>query len=187
MNGGGSFRLKKIFVLCLLAMAVLTGTAAAADTILHVVPPSGISRNVLTNMGVSLLAKAGYSEGFIIDIIHHKQTQFDVSAEGLAWLAGQGLSERIVRTMVANENKEQRTAIVPASIHVMTQPPSAVSTVSAPTAAASRTQKVPMQVSIEVAMPTPEPSPASWYVRGWEPDRWYVIPNVPMLAAAAAR
>jgi hypothetical protein len=185
MNGGGSFHLKKIFVLCSLAVAVLTGTAAAvaADTIPHVVPPSGISKNVLTNMGVALLAKAGYSEGFIIDIIHHKQTQFDVSAEGLAWLAGQGLSERIVRTMVANENKEQRTAIVPASIQVVTQPPSAVPTASATQAAASRTQKVPMQVSIGVAMPTPEPSPASWYVRSWEPDRWYIIPNIPMLAA----
>ncbi len=140
------------------------------------VPLSGLGRNVLTNQGVALLARSGYSEGFIIDMIFHKETQFDVSAEGLAWLAKQGLTERVVRAMVANERKEQSTAIVPASV-VVGQP------AYAPPASVTQTQTVatssgkPMNVEVEVTMPTPGPSQASWYMRGWDRDRWYLMPR----------
>lgn len=140
------------------------------------VPLSGLGRNVLTNQGVALLARSGYSEGFIIDMIFHKETQFDVSAEGLAWLAKQGLTERVVRAMVANERKEQSTAIVPASV-VVGQP------AYAPPASVTQTQTVatasgkPLNVEVEVTMPTPGPSQASWYMRGWDRDRWYLMPR----------
>jgi hypothetical protein len=75
---------------------------------------SPLLRNVLTNEGVAMLAQAGYTESFIIDMIHRKQTRFDVSPAGLAWLAEMGLTERIVRTMVANERKEDGAMMVPA-------------------------------------------------------------------------
>jgi len=149
--------------------------AQTAPAVMPAVPLSGLGRNVLTNQGVALLARSGYSEGFIIDMIFHKETQFDVSAEGLAWLAKQGLTERIVRAMVANERKEQSTAIVPASV-VVGQP-------AQMTPSVSQTQTVltaggkPVNVEVEVTMPTPGPSNTSWYTRGWDRDRWYLMPK----------
>ncbi|MBL8217946.1 MAG: hypothetical protein JNL62_01885 [Bryobacterales bacterium] len=156
----------------------LLGTiqAQTASATMPAVPLSGLGRNVLTNQGVALLARSGYSEGFIIDMIFHKETQFDVSAEGLAWLAKQGLTERVVRAMVANERKEQSTAIVPAAV-VVGQP----APVMAPSI--SQTQTVlaaggkPVNVEVEVTMPTPGPSNSSWYMRGWDRDRWYLMPK----------
>jgi hypothetical protein len=115
------------------------------------VPLNGIGRNVLTNQGVAMLARAGYSEGFIIDMIYQKQTQFDVSTDGLVFLAKEGLSERIVRTMVANERKQEIPAIAPAS------------------------------VSVAVSFTTPAASNSSGMVKGAERDRWFVVPNVPAL------
>ncbi len=136
---------------------------------------AGIARNVLTNHGVALLARAGYSEAFLIDLIHYKQTQFDVTAEGLVWLARQGLTERVIRAMVANENKEEQTAVVPALFTVT--PPSTSPPVQRPAV------QTPVNVAVPVSMPTPGPSLASWYVRDWHRDRWFLIPNVPVLAA----
>jgi hypothetical protein len=140
------------------------------------VPLSGIGRNVLTNQGVAMLARAGYSEGFIIDMIYHKQTQFDVSTDGLVWLAKEGLSERIVRTMVTNERKQEMTAIEPASI-IFTP-------ISSPTA--DREQK-PANVAFRVSFPTPVASKSSENVKGWERDRWYVVPNVPALTVPVVK
>ncbi|MBL8177920.1 MAG: hypothetical protein JNK48_24800 [Bryobacterales bacterium] len=140
------------------------------------VPLSGLGRNVLTNQGVALLARSGYSEGFIIDMIFHKETQFDVSAEGLAWLAKQGLTERIVRAMVANERKEQSTAVVPASV-VVGQPQAALTPVIAQSQTVATAGGKPVNVEVEVTMPSPGPSNASWHMRGWDRDRWYLMPR----------
>jgi hypothetical protein len=145
-----------------LTVGILTGEPVK-------VPLNGITKNVLTNQGVVMLAQAGYSEGFIIDMIYHKQTQFDVTADGLVFLAKEGLSERIVRVMVANERKEEMTPVIPVLINVSPLP-----------SQASRDQK-PGNVAIEVSLPTPAASNASWNVKGWERDRWYVVPNVPVL------
>lgn len=79
---------------------------------------SPLLRNVLTNEGIATMAQAGYTERFIIDMIHRKQTRFDVSPAGLAWLAQMGLTERIVRAMVANERKEDDTAILPGYLSI---------------------------------------------------------------------
>ena len=149
--------------------------AQTAPAMAPAVPLSGLGRNVLTNQGVALLARSGYSEGFIIDMIFHKETQFDVSAEGLAWLAKQGLTERIVRAMVANERKEQSTAIVPASVVVGTPPVANAAPVVAQSVATVNGK--PVNIEVEVTMPTPGPSNSSWYVRGWERDRWYAMPR----------
>jgi hypothetical protein len=137
------------------------------------VPPSGIRKNILTNPGVALLAQSGYSEGFILDMIYHKQTQFDVSAEGLAWLAKQGLSERIIRTMVANENKEEQTAIFPAMMSTSLPP------VNVPEPSMITRRRV--NVAMSPTLPTATAPTSSIEVRGWERDRWYSNPNVPLL------
>jgi len=144
-------------------------------------PLNGISKNVLTNPGVALLAQAGYSEGFIIDIIHHKQTQFDVSAEGLSWLAKQGLSERIVRVMVANERKDELTAILPTTtitVRAGSEPNS-----SGQMVATAEKRETP--VAVRVTMPTDPAYQSSSFVKGWERDRWYVVPNVPAISVSA--
>lgn len=164
-------------LLMVLACFLTIGSGVLAGQSLPV-PASGIRKNVLTNQGVVLLAQAGYSERFIIDLIFQKQTQFDVSVEGLAWLAKQGLSERIVRTMVANERKEEQTAILPASVAVV---PAGS---GADPAGSGREQRKNVQVAIPVTMPTSVPGEPSWYVRNaWEGDRWYIMPNIPYLSS----
>jgi hypothetical protein len=72
-------------------------------------------QNELTNEGIALLARAGYSESFLIDLIYQKPTRFDVSAEGLAWLADRGISERIVRVMIAAASLENVLTALPAA------------------------------------------------------------------------
>lgn len=60
-----------------------------------------VPRNVLTNQGVITLAKAGFDEEFVLDAIASSRTRFDTSVDGLADLVKQGLSERIIRMMMA--------------------------------------------------------------------------------------
>ena len=64
-----------------------------------------LPRRVLSNQGIVMLSAAGYSEEFLIILIQRKETRFDTTAEGLALLANHGVSERIIRCMLANENK----------------------------------------------------------------------------------
>jgi hypothetical protein len=64
-----------------------------------------LPRNALSNEGVALLAKAGFDEDFLITLIQHKQTHFDTTVEGLMFLAKHGVSERVIRCMLENENK----------------------------------------------------------------------------------
>ncbi|MBI4908975.1 MAG: hypothetical protein HY820_35470 [Acidobacteria bacterium] len=158
-------------------------------------PNGATTKNILTNQGVVALARAGYSEGFIIDIIYQKQTQFDVSVDGLAWLAKQGLSERVIRTMVTNERKEEQTAIVPATVQIVTQEQAPVQparlrrgnyveqTVAPPVTRRTEVQ-VPLPVIFPAPGPTSGPSQSSWYVKGYDRDKWYIVPNVPVLPAS---
>ncbi len=59
-----------------------------------------VGRNTLTNHGIVTLAKAGFNEEFIIDTILSSRTQFDTSVDGLADLAKQGITERLIRVMM---------------------------------------------------------------------------------------
>jgi hypothetical protein len=77
---------------------------------------------MLTNEGIVLLARAGFSDQFIMDMIRLKDTRFDVSAEGLAALAENGLTERLIRCMVAHERKfapDEARAGAPAAVPIM--------------------------------------------------------------------
>src|SRR5687768_15072092 len=68
---------------------------------------SVLPRHVLTNDGVIVLARAGLGEGLLVDLIRHKRTQFDTSAEALALLARQGLSENVLRAVVEKQEQLQ--------------------------------------------------------------------------------
>lgn len=178
---------------CLQVLLVLVAVSGhAADGVAMSDNPA--RRNVLTNQGVVLLAQAGYTESFVIDMIHHKQTNFDVSAEGLAWLARNGLSERVVRAMVANARKAEDTAILPATVQLApaaTPAPAATGFPGSPTpgyvpdwALARKTvttkslPEASVQVAVPVAFPNPAPSRLGWYVRDWYPEHWYTLPRV---------
>ena len=95
------------------SLAIVYGVALAQSAPRAVLggPPA-----VLTNQRVVLLAQAGYSEGSIIEIIKNKQSKFDVSPEGLTWLAQQGLTERIVGAMVVAERKQEMAPPLPFGI-----------------------------------------------------------------------
>jgi hypothetical protein len=56
-------------------------------------------QKTLTNHDVVVLAKAGFTEEFIIDSILAGKSHFDTSPSGLAELAKEGLNERVVRAM----------------------------------------------------------------------------------------
>jgi hypothetical protein len=61
---------------------------------------NNLHRNVLTNHDVVTLAKAGFDEDFLVNVIVSSRTHFDTSADALAALAEQGVTQRIVEVMM---------------------------------------------------------------------------------------
>jgi hypothetical protein len=57
------------------------------------------AQKILTNQDIAVLAKAGFTEEFIVNTIMSEKSHFDTSAAGLAELANEGLNERVVRAM----------------------------------------------------------------------------------------
>ncbi len=53
----------------------------------------------LTNDSVVTLAKAGFDELFILQLIRSSRTNFDTSVEGLVTLKKAGVSEELIRSM----------------------------------------------------------------------------------------
>ena len=61
---------------------------------------NNLRRNVLSNHDVITLAKAGFDEEFLVNVIVSSRTHFDTSADALAALAEQGVTQRIVEVMM---------------------------------------------------------------------------------------
>jgi hypothetical protein len=61
---------------------------------------NNLHRNVLSNHDVVTLAKAGFDEEFLINVIASSRTHFDTSADALAAMAEQGVTQRIVEVMM---------------------------------------------------------------------------------------
>ncbi len=61
---------------------------------------NNLHRNVLTNHDIVTLAKAGFDEEFLVNVIVSSRTHFDTSADALAALAEQGVTQRIVEVMM---------------------------------------------------------------------------------------
>jgi hypothetical protein len=72
-----------------------------------------LHRNVLSNHDVITLAKAGFNEEFLVNVIVCSRTHFDISPDALATLAEQGITQRIVEVMI-NPGAAASPAGVPA-------------------------------------------------------------------------
>lgn len=161
----------------LLFVSVLNLRASEeADSAVKALP-----RHVLTNEGIVALAEAGYDEAFLIDLILYKQTRFDTTVEGLTFLADNGISKRIVRYMIANENKSPGFPVTPAAAPAAEPSPR---TAAVTTRARLSRQKGPVP---ETNDPQSGPYVVAKHHLFW--NRWYVVNPSPTPAAppAAAR
>lgn len=79
-------------VLAALLLAILP--AAAQEYAL-----AQMAHQPLTNDNVVTLAKAGFDELFILELIRHSRTNFDTSVPGLVGLKQAGVSEELIRLM----------------------------------------------------------------------------------------
>lgn len=57
-------------------------------------------KSFLNNEGLVLLARAGYGEKFLTELVQSQPSRFDTSVEGLVFLAKNGMSERMVRCVI---------------------------------------------------------------------------------------
>ena len=70
-----------------------------------------LSRHVLTNDGVIMLAKAGFDELFIVERIRTSRTRFDTTVEGLVALKQAGVSEDLIRVLAAHDIRAYPLAV----------------------------------------------------------------------------
>lgn len=88
-------------------MRTLLGIAFAASLLAAETEEIPLARHVLTNEGLVVLARAGVGDSLLTDLIRHKRTQFDTSAEALALLARHGMSENVLRAVVEKQEQVQ--------------------------------------------------------------------------------
>lgn len=86
----------------ILSVLALASSLLAADPAPKSAAPP---KNLLTNEGVLLLAEAGLGERFLLELIEQKTSRFDTSAEALASLARQGLTENVLRALVRKQDQ----------------------------------------------------------------------------------
>ena len=105
-TGPAQFRRHRVDMKFVMGLRKFSGNGARILIILLAVPPSigsaqnsGIARNVLTDRDVVTLANAGFSEAFILRTIGTSPTKFDLTADALADLAKNGITEAIVQAM----------------------------------------------------------------------------------------
>jgi hypothetical protein len=65
-----------------------------------------LKQQPLTNDSVVTLAKAGFDELFILQLIHSSRTNFDTSVQGLVVLKQAGVSEDLIRMMAMPQPSE---------------------------------------------------------------------------------
>ncbi len=93
-------------MLCLLTCAALAAASDHAPS-----APAAVHERLLTNEGLVVLARAGYNERFLTELVMAQPSRFDTSVEGLVYLAKQGISEKLVRLIIARQRAaEQRDA-----------------------------------------------------------------------------
>src|SRR5580692_12319156 len=78
-----------------LCAVLLTVSLAAAQQF----TVAQLKQQPLTNENVVTLAKAGFDELFILQLIRSSRTNFDVSVQGLVGLKQAGVSEDLIRMM----------------------------------------------------------------------------------------
>ena len=63
------------------------------------------TRHLITNGSVVSLAKAGFDEGFIVELIQTSRTRLDASTAGLIELKKEGVSEDLIRFVALWERR----------------------------------------------------------------------------------
>jgi hypothetical protein len=79
----------------LLCAVLLTASFASAQQF----SVDQLKQQPLTNENVVTLAKAGFDELFILQLMHSSRTNFDTSVQGLVVLKQAGVSEELIRQM----------------------------------------------------------------------------------------
>src|SRR5580692_8359962 len=73
----------------------------------------------LTNENIVTLAKAGFDELFLLQLIHSSRTNFDTSVQGLVVLKQAGVSEELIRLMAMPQTT---TPAAPAAADPVSKP-----------------------------------------------------------------
>lgn len=157
------------YIAILFVFAAFTASAVlAADTpaVVTVRPEPVLPRDIMTNEGLVLLSDAGFSDSFIVVKIQLSRTRFDTSAEGLAALRRNSVSEELVLFILAHEARP-----------VVGVPPRAQAIV--PMKVVKQRVLVPIEQAPADAvsfLPSPVPVTAVRAKRSWWPwsrARWY--------------
>jgi len=97
-----------VVLVCFAAHPVTAESGVASPRGEASYPGNAIQRgDAINNEGLVVLARAGYNEKFLLDLIRTRDTRFDTSVEGLVYFARQGLSERIVRAILEQERQRR--------------------------------------------------------------------------------
>jgi hypothetical protein len=92
-----------------------------------------LSRHALTNESIVALAQVGFDESFIVERIHTSRTSFSTNVDDLVALKKAGISEDVIRAMLA----PGATAPAPAATPTQPIPMSALPLSVAPAAGES--------------------------------------------------
>jgi hypothetical protein len=96
--------------LCLILLAVLPAVAQQFTV-------RQLEHQPLTNENVVTLAKAGFDELFILQLIRSSRTNFDTSVQGLVSLKQAGVSEELIRLMAMPSPAATESPKTPAKKH----------------------------------------------------------------------
>jgi len=139
--------------------------------------PSGWPRQVLSNEGIVRLARAGYNDRFLMDLITRQDIRFDTSVEGLVYFAKNGVSERVVRAVLVAEqarlDRERQQLDEPRGAESPATPTPPSSAPLAPVKLRVVKQKVLVPESAGVPMPV---NAAIYREPSWLGDRYWALP-----------
>ncbi len=175
-----SLRKRLIAVPSLLLLSLAGATAAA--------PPSHGADKMLNNEGLVILARAGYNERFLVELIQSQPGRFDTSVEGLVYLAQQGVSEKIVRLIIGEQRADERRQAERAAAGIDNDDPfqPAAEPVKTPVRMKVVKQKVLAPAS-PLAQPL-GPNPTIMVEKRMFGDRYYAMPGTqaPIMTPVAA-
>jgi hypothetical protein len=103
----------------LLCAALLTIFAASAQQF----TVEQLKQKPLTNDSVVTLAKAGFDEFFIIQLIRNSRTSFDTSVQALVVMKQAGVSEDLIRMISMPQVVPPTAPVAPAAAAAKTPPP----------------------------------------------------------------
>jgi hypothetical protein len=136
-----------------------------------------IDKNVLTNEGLVKLADAGYDEAFLMELIRRRPSKFDTTVDGLSYLAQAGLTQQLVRTVLALDEWER--ARKAEELAGAAAPPTPVAAGSAPALPPTTIPAGMKEVRQKVMVPQGQLRAGERGVMMLEPsgERWYWVPD----------